>query len=93
MKCQQYETKTKIITSRVNEHNCLRPEELERTGRGSGEESVEVKRRRENENTQVECPHFSKTQGQNVFSHVCLHPSSYTTQPLFGRTINRTQTG
>lgn len=38
MKCQQYETKTKIITSRVNEHNCLRHRELERTGRGSRRE-------------------------------------------------------
>lgn len=45
MKCQQYETKTKIITSRVNEHNCLRRREPERDGRGRrrGREREEVR--------------------------------------------------
>lgn len=28
MKCQQYETKAKVITRRVNEHKCLRHVEL-----------------------------------------------------------------
>lgn len=56
MKCQQYETKIKIITSRVNEHNCLRCRELERKGRrGKGEkEKVKIKkekRQKENEST------------------------------------------
>lgn len=45
MKCQQYETKTKIITSRVNEHNCLRRRALERKGRGSGMEREKVKKK------------------------------------------------
>lgn len=42
MKCQQYETKTKIITPRVNEHNCLGYGELHRNGRGSKRERKKV---------------------------------------------------
>lgn len=73
LKCQQYETKTKIITSRVNEHNCLRLyKERKRVEERNG---AKVKRK---DSTGFNRAVWTSQTQRLKTKHVYLHSGSYT---------------